>query len=200
MLITKHFAFVHVPKTGGIWFREIVRKHAPDEWLPMIDSRAKGEQHATAVEVRRRTHLPIVAVVRNPWDWWVSWFFFMKRHGKQHTAWQLAFADVGENVKGFRLALPRMARGCPQGRIVFDDQGELRADGLVRFDQLRIAMPAQLHTLGVPSVDHLPWESFPRQNRSEHGPYEDYYTQELADLVRECSRDLIHVAGFSFGS
>jgi hypothetical protein len=200
VLITRHFAFAHVPKTGGIWFREIIKAHAPHDWRPLVDDRSGGAQHMKASDIRSRTHLPIVAVVRNPWSWWVSWFFFMKQKGKQHLSWQQRFADTDCDVPGFRVALDRMLadrQKCPQCDIVIGSRGPV-VDSLVDFDSMREKIPSALKSLGVPSVDNVPWSTYPAKNTSLHQGYADYYTPELVDRVARLSAPLIDLMGFSF--
>lgn len=72
MFITKTFSFVHLHKSGGTFVNEFLVKffpggrrlnwHLPRSYLP---------------EAARA--LPILGVVRNPWDYYVSWFAFQSR-------------------------------------------------------------------------------------------------------------------------
>ena len=32
MFLTRHFVFVHIPKTGGNFVRELLEQHAPEDW------------------------------------------------------------------------------------------------------------------------------------------------------------------------
>jgi len=72
MIATERFVFVHMHKTGGQTINEVISRciaghqiigyHYPHSAVP--------EQYA---------QLPIVGFVRNPWDWYVSWYAFNRR-------------------------------------------------------------------------------------------------------------------------
>ena len=72
MIVTEQFVFVHMHKTGGqtinnilsrcLKFHDVVGYHYPYSLLP--------EQFS---------QLPLVGFVRNPWDWYVSWYAFNRR-------------------------------------------------------------------------------------------------------------------------
>ncbi|MBI2209588.1 MAG: hypothetical protein HYU47_03170 [Deltaproteobacteria bacterium] len=67
MLVTDKFVFVHLPRTGGTFVYEVIRKffpsaheigyHLPRELLP-----------------REYSRLPVLGAVRNPWEFYVSWY------------------------------------------------------------------------------------------------------------------------------
>ena len=69
MIITERFVFIHMHKTGGQTLNDIIKRcipkhqeigyHYPCKEVP-VDSAA----------------LPLVGMVRNPWDWYVSWYAF----------------------------------------------------------------------------------------------------------------------------
>ena len=69
MIVTDKFVFVHLPRTGGTFVCEVIRKffpsaheighHLPRELLP-------GEY----------SHLPILGTVRNPWEFYVSLYHY----------------------------------------------------------------------------------------------------------------------------
>ena len=67
MLITDKFVFIHFPRAGGTFVYDVVKKffpsafelgyHLPRELLP-----------------KEYAHLPILGTIRNPWDFYVSWY------------------------------------------------------------------------------------------------------------------------------
>jgi hypothetical protein len=67
MLVTDKFVFVHLPRSGGTFVSEVIRKffssaheigyHLPRTLLP-----------------REHSHLPVLGAVRNPWEFYVSWY------------------------------------------------------------------------------------------------------------------------------
>ncbi|HEB54423.1 MAG TPA: hypothetical protein ENI87_14320, partial [bacterium] len=79
MFLTRHFVFVHVPKTGGNFVRKILAQHAPPDWQLQ-----ELEDHATYERIpATHTELPRLALARNPFDWHVSWFHFQQSNFQQ---------------------------------------------------------------------------------------------------------------------
>jgi hypothetical protein len=82
MIITDKFVFLHLPRTGGTFVTEIVRKffpsafeighHMPRELLPIEYS-----------------HLPSFGIVRNPWEFYVSLYHYILRKdaARQFIEW-----------------------------------------------------------------------------------------------------------------
>lgn len=72
MIVTEKFVFIHLHKTGGQSLNDIIRR--------CITGYAVVGYHFPRSEVPPDSaSLPIVGMVRNPWDWYVSWFAFNKR-------------------------------------------------------------------------------------------------------------------------
>ena len=86
MIITSKFAFIHLHKTGGqtlndaivdcIAKHEVVGYHFPRSLIPAESS-----------------HLPIVGIVRNPWSWYVSWYFFNRRPNIHNSLFKVVSED-----------------------------------------------------------------------------------------------------------
>lgn len=73
MLITKHFVLLHYPRTGGVFFRRMCQQHLPPEW----ELRELPEPHAYYSAIPPESAaLPVFCLIRNPWDWYVSWYEF----------------------------------------------------------------------------------------------------------------------------
>ena len=73
MIATEQFVFVHVPKTGGVFLGEAMREHTAAEDLG---------QHALYGNLPERYRgLPAICFVRNPWDWYVSFWHHRRRQG-----------------------------------------------------------------------------------------------------------------------
>jgi hypothetical protein len=72
MLITKHFIFIHMQKTGGVFFRRLFEDNLPPDWIvrePKIGAHAGRDRIPPEY-----AHLPAITFIRNPWDWYVSWY------------------------------------------------------------------------------------------------------------------------------
>lgn len=68
MIITPHFICIHLQKTGGSFIREYLTKNIPN-------TKYNGIVHDKACDIpRRHRKKPILGTIRNPWDWYVSWY------------------------------------------------------------------------------------------------------------------------------
>ena len=92
MIITDRFVFIHMHKTGGQFLNEVIARCIPDQ-------RTVG-YHLPRTEVpAEAAHLPVVGVVRNPWDWYVSWYAFNKRPGIKNPLFRVVSNDAQEGFK-----------------------------------------------------------------------------------------------------
>jgi len=92
MLVTDKFVFLHLPRAGGTFVYEVVRKffpsareigyHLPRELLP-------GEY----------SHLPVLGTVRNPWEFYVSWYHHHHSSDRYSPSKNVLFCSVSEDRK-----------------------------------------------------------------------------------------------------
>jgi hypothetical protein len=69
MIATRQFLFVHMHKTGGQFVNQLLLQHYPD-------ARAIGYHLPRSEAPAGLKSLPALAFIRNPWDWYVSWYAF----------------------------------------------------------------------------------------------------------------------------
>jgi len=74
MIVTDRFVFVHMHKTGGQSLNQVIRRCMPNH-------RTIGYHFPRAEVPSESVHLPVVGMVRNPWDWYVSWYAFNRKPG-----------------------------------------------------------------------------------------------------------------------
>lgn len=214
MIITKRFVFVHMPKTGGTWLREVLKKYKHPLWH--LKERPGHETSAEAPP-----GLPILGTVRNPWDWYVSWYFFRCREYKDRTGlfapdhpredwvdlmkrWEEHVAqDDVRTRQGFLRTLPRLMDGSLTDSYTkthehFFERG--RPVHLARFENLGADVTAFLKENRIPNKLKLrtALRTAPRKNTSSHGPYRDYYDEEARDLVASADRAIIERYGYEF--
>jgi len=72
MITTERFVFIHMHKTGGQTLNDIIG-------CCISDHRVVGYHYPRSEIPPESTDLPLVGMVRNPWDWYVSWYAFNKR-------------------------------------------------------------------------------------------------------------------------
>lgn len=71
MTVTDHFIYLHLHKTGGTFVSEFLRRFVPD-------ARQIGYHLPRRLAPANVAHLPALGFVRNPWSYYVSWYFFQK--------------------------------------------------------------------------------------------------------------------------
>ncbi len=69
MITTDKFAFIHMHKTGG---QSII--HTIEQCMPSF--RDIGYHYPLHLLPPEYSDLPIVGMVRNPWDWYISWYAY----------------------------------------------------------------------------------------------------------------------------
>ena len=88
MLVTDKFVFLHLPRAGGTFVYEVVRKFFPS-------AREIGYHFPRELLPREYSRLPILGVARNPWEFYVSWYHHVRPRGAASTF----FSWVSENGK-----------------------------------------------------------------------------------------------------
>jgi hypothetical protein len=68
MIVTDKFVFVHLPRSGGTFVSELIRKCFPS-------AKEIGYHLPRTLLPKEYCHLPVLGAVRNPWDFYVSWYY-----------------------------------------------------------------------------------------------------------------------------
>jgi hypothetical protein len=212
---SKRFGVLHLNRTGGTWLNFVLDHYAPCEW----ELTQHGHPHAGADQAP--DGFKLFGFIRNPWDWYVSQYFFFRQHWEDKTGGYLLprakwhdfeqdFAQMFERSPsgrdGFLQDAPTLIRGefshsqltSTFNRIMSSSECAIRVG---RFEQLRTqAVDLLTWACGEPLDPKLAFalENFPIQNSSRRGHYGDYYTSELSELVLERDRGLIHEFGYTF--
>jgi hypothetical protein len=69
MITTERFVFLHLHKSGGTFVNECLVRFLPD-------ARHVGYHLPRSMIPPESAHLPVLGFVRNPWSYYVSWYFF----------------------------------------------------------------------------------------------------------------------------
>jgi hypothetical protein len=86
MIATDKFVFVHLPRTGGTFVSEIIRKFFPS-------AQEIGYHFPRALIPKEYSHLPILGGIRNPWEFYASWY----HHQQSETRYSPLFCGLSEN-------------------------------------------------------------------------------------------------------
>ena len=74
MIVSSRFVFLHLHKSGGTFVNECLMRHLPD-------ARHIGYHLPRSMIPSESTQLPVLGFVRNPWSYYVSWYYFqLERH------------------------------------------------------------------------------------------------------------------------
>lgn len=98
MICTPKFSFIHLHKTGGQSINELLLAQVPN-------AREVGYHLPVTHLPNDASSLPILGVIRNPWDWYVSWYAFNNLRGVKNPLFnivsrgkQASFKETIENL------------------------------------------------------------------------------------------------------
>jgi hypothetical protein len=82
MIVTDKFVFVHLPRTGGTFATDMIMRFFPS-------AREIGYHLPRSLLPEEYSHLPVLGTVRNPWDFYVSWYYHIwpRDIGKPLFSW-----------------------------------------------------------------------------------------------------------------
>lgn len=206
--LEQNFLFIHVPKTAGTSLTQVLSPYALPRnrtpmrrvlsWLPVREnpSRAYFRLHVTAEQVRRKLapelfeKLHKFAVVRNPYDYAVSYYSFTRNNptSRRHAeAQNWSFGDFLDYFERKDRWMPRSQSAWLVGR-----DGRFLMDRVMFVEQLEQGFTELTEHLGLPGL------SLPHANRSPRKDYRGYYTPELkAQVERIYAADFDHF-GYDF--
>jgi hypothetical protein len=195
----KHrYIFVAIPKTGTHAVRQALRAHLGEDDLEQVglfvDKRFPFPEFADIRHghISTRQIRPVLgdavfdgytkfAVVRNPFDRFVSYCAFMSR---DTTVFETHPLDYMKWVVREQKPVAHLLYQ-PQHAMVTDAQGRLELDIVGRTETMQASYDAICARLGIPTT------ALERVNASRHRPWQEYYDRELVGLVSQLyARDL----------
>ena len=75
MIVTDHFVYIHVSRTGGTFLNKLIMNRVPGARMLQYHGHLRDLP-------ARYAHLPVIGFVRNPWDWYVSMYSDYRRKGQ----------------------------------------------------------------------------------------------------------------------
>lgn len=210
MTIISHrhrLVFIAVPKSASHSIRFAIRDQLgpeDEEQVALFVQRrierppfaAVGHGHQLAREVRealgaeRWPEYLSFAVVRNPWERFVSCVAFMMRQNRRFEQDPRGtLRRVLDNPHNQSFVHYR-----PQSDFVVGDAGELIVSRVCRAERLQPDFDAICAEVGLkPRV-------LGQRNASSHRPYTEYYDDELVRRVGERYREDVERFGYAFGA
>lgn len=155
--------FIHIPKTGGMSIKEMLKDTLFDLDL--------DNRHLSISELRDKLTKPLFdklfkfTVVRNPYDRLVSYYYFMQTddsHPEHTRLRELTLSEYVDWACDFNLSTQFMQISI---------EGRLAVDCILRFENLAEGWLSLAKQFGLPS-------ELPHVNKSEHEHWEQELTEE----------------------
>jgi hypothetical protein len=142
--------------------------------------------------------------VRNPWDRFVSSYFFLKHGGINKRADKKSydtyikpyktFKDLVMNIDEDKANLFTQQHFAPQMNYIVDDHEDVVVDFIGRFENIDEDFGVVCKKIGIPSVN------LPLLNTSHHQPYWEYYDDESQEMIaRKYNREISYF-NYTFAS
>jgi hypothetical protein len=208
--LSKRFLFIHVPKTGGNSIFQALREYSEERIItpgpvqdglerfgtvndsyPTIVKHSSLSEHQSALPPDVFESLYKFAILRNPWERMISWFFSPHRQLPQKDRRAGHGAGQWSRDHFLRFLSRRQATRhytcLPDAPTLSHD-----LDALLRFERLDEEFAAVCSRLDIPP------RPLPKYNCSIRQHYSHYYDDELEALVGEMFREEIAFAGYRF--
>jgi hypothetical protein len=184
VLVTPNFVVLHIPKTGGLFLRSVCFKHF--DVLPETEEEIHLGYRHLPDEARNR---PCFTLVRNPWDWYVSWFAYVGRNGDFRSFVKDSFNGPACRKHGLYMAqLLGMVGSFRAPYAELGRRERLAEDFLAFLARHGIDIPPGLsEDLQGPPI-----------NTTQRGDYRSYYDAPTRQLVEDACRPLIRRFGYTF--
>lgn len=192
----KHrFIFFAQPRTGTHAIRAALQPHlGADDWqqqaltrilrLPVAELARIGHGHISLRQAQ--AHLPSeiwrdyfkFAMVRNPYERYVSACAFLNRRNPDYAGRETAFMKLALTWQRFR----RRALVRPQAALLMNGDGGVGMDYVGRHERLQQSFDRACGRIGLPPT------RLARRNASRHGDYRRYYDEALLEQVNDFYR------------
>lgn len=210
MLISREhrFIFIHIYKTAGTSIKQVLRPVIVNRWewtlaralkklnlpVPRSVDPTPYTKHITAPALRERMGAEAYdrffsfAFVRNPWDWQVSLYTYMRKTPAhfQH--------EMVKNFEGFNEYIRWRCREDVrlQRDMICTAEGEPLVDFVGRFERLEEDFAEICSRIGLPEL------SLPKVNVSNTRNYREFYDEESRELVKETFEPDIRAFDYEF--
>lgn len=87
MIVTDKFTLIHMHKTGGQTLSQVINSSFPE-------NESVGYHFPYSELPAHAANKPLVGMVRNPWDWYLSWYAF-NTHPRMYNPLYVALSDGG---------------------------------------------------------------------------------------------------------
>lgn len=195
-MLTDRFIHVHIPRTGGTTLRWSI--FPAIKGLEILDD---AEHLSYSMMVRRCQDLgypipPAFAVVRNPWDWYVSQWRWLQQIGEP--------IGLGNGFSEYMRIVASHSKPNWNFRSLscaWEYLGVDRTQYIGRFESLHRDIPLILHEIMPDLIDQEVIRttlSKVKKRQTEHEHYSEYYDDEMRDWVAGWDTELIRRFRYEF--
>lgn len=223
-MITDKFIHIHIPRTAGQFVRGKIKSRQkywsfmiPDSHLTLQESKERLVKQNPNLEV------PSFCVVRNPWDWYVSRYFFRQAEWRVNN--KVSFSDIENfenNKEGFQkhmLFVDNLIKTNGKAKSLkstggvariwlrltlsdfYNDFTDNKVNHVGRFENLRPDLARILNALDPNAfpMNEVRQLLVGKVNTSSHVQYQHYYDDEkVKNLVHEWDGEYIERFGYEF--
>ncbi|MAY36267.1 MAG: sulfotransferase [Spongiibacteraceae bacterium] len=197
----KKFVFIHIYKTAGTSVRSALREYADithdritlRRILYVARIAPPPSEHAKACEIRKMLGEDLFnsyykfAFVRNPWDWQVSMYHYVRSHPLHPLYFQVRkLKDFGD----YTLWL-KDRENDTQSSFLTDINGEFIVEKIGRFEEINNDFEEICKHIDVNKY-------LPHQNQSARACYRQYYNEQSRARIEELFQIDIENFGYSF--
>lgn len=180
-LFDKKIAFFHNPKTAGISITQWITSNVKTPYA-VIEPRHITPKHAEVFNLQIDWSF---AVVRNPWDRWVSWWWYWRT---VRDRIDLSFEEYTKSYwsEDHHRLVGHMSYCQPQVDFAED------VDYVIRYENFSKDFFKVKQKIGYYAPDVVTNVGKDKQD------YRSYYTPELVDLIADKYKDDIEKFGYTY--
>ncbi len=202
----KKFVYIHIPKTGGTTIQKICQntENIKFEKIDYKDGGHLYNGHLPARPLNRRYsrhEYNYFSIVRNPWDWYVSWFSYLDQKNRHDKDFQAEIELIEEGFPTFIKFISNnrdnlvFENGCKKYAQFIDwcSFGDKIIDNIFRLEDLKENPFLIRDKIGLNIIFNKQY------NTSSHAFYLEYYDKETIDIVFNMHKEDIEKFNFEFG-
>jgi hypothetical protein len=193
MIISHKFKiiFIHIYKTAGTYIKKLLKKIDPDIKLNKYEPHIAAKDAKTLVEPHIWNTYAKFCVVRNSWDWQVSYYHYVKMSPTNPEY------NILKNQSFNEYLLWRKHSIQNQLDFVLNNQGVSLVDKVIKFDNLNNEL-VQFFKEKC-NFDITPYISYKKHNPSKRNPdYKLYYDDFGKQLIDEMYKKDIQYFNFVY--
>jgi hypothetical protein len=184
MISHKHKCiFIHIPKTGGTSIENFFQNKEENP-----RSKHKTAQNYALKNRRAWNKYFKFTVVRNPWDWMVSWYFWRNKNNE---------LSMKEFLLNYKIVSSETQIRCLPNKMNFLEfvniDHTMSLDYVCKFENLQEDFRVICEKIGIPH------QELPHVNKTNHKHYTKYYDDETRQIVAEKYAKDIEYFGYKFG-